>query len=141
MPSTMPDTDVANGLGFSIYNMNDWVLPARIFLMTPRFSLLFDLSFIWMPPHPNQIWQRDSHCLWRGIYVKWQFSARGDFISQKTFGNVQKFSGCHNWGGDATGILWVEARIAAKSLSMNEAVLTTKNYPARNGNSAEAEKP
>ena len=44
-------------------------------------------------------------------------------------------------GSIANGILWVEARDDAKQHTMHRAVPTTRNSPALNGSSAEAEKP
>lgn len=47
--------------------------------------------------------------------------------------------GCHNRRGGATGILWGEARDAAKNPTMHSTAPTTGNYLALD--SAEVEKP
>lgn len=46
---------------------------------------------------------------------------------------------CHNWEG-AIGISWVEAREAAKRLSMHRTASTTKDYLVQNVNRTGVEK-
>ena len=49
--------------------------------------------------------------------------------------------GCHNGGGGATDLQWVEARDAAKHPTMRRRAPRTKNYPAQDVNSAAVDKP
>ena len=56
-------------------------------------------------------------CLWgHSLFVPYQwFSNRGSFALQRTFSNIWRYFGSHNWGG---GCYWpLEARDAAKHLT------------------------